>query len=255
MNLLPQKKMDRLRIELLKAYKKRYKKSGTLKYGTLNKSFTELELQHFLRNVPNDKFRLLFKYQAYLGLRIGEVTKLHISNIDFEKRELILTSEKTNKSDSLRIPHELFQETIEFIQKNKEQLIKSKGSIFFKDNDNNRNDVLYIDKNYVRKVFRETIIKTGLDYTYAVSDESLYGRKARTLHRLTTHSLRHYAITHFAKATNGNVVLTCRFARHSGPAMTMHYISRNNEELYKNIDKAFDMEELNNLSKSYRGAK
>ena len=59
--------MDRLRIELLKAYKKRYKKSGTPKYGTLNKSFTELELQHFLRNVPNDKFRLLFKYQAYLG--------------------------------------------------------------------------------------------------------------------------------------------------------------------------------------------
>ena len=86
--------MDRLRIELLKAYKKRYKKSGTPKYGTLNKSFTELELQHFLRNVPNDKFRLLFKYQAYLGLRIGEVTKLHISNIDFEKRELILTSEE-----------------------------------------------------------------------------------------------------------------------------------------------------------------
>ena len=84
-NRLPQKKMDRLRIELLKAYKKRYKKSGTPKYGTLSKSFTELELQHFLRNVPNDKFRLLFKYQAYLGLRIGEVTKLHISNIDFEK--------------------------------------------------------------------------------------------------------------------------------------------------------------------------
>ena len=124
--------MDRLRIELLKAYKKRYKKLRTPKYGTLNKSFTELELQHFLRNVPNDKFRLLFKYQAYLGLRIGEVTRLHISNINFEERELILTSEKTNKSDSLRIPHELFQETVEFIQKNKEQLIKSKGFIFSK---------------------------------------------------------------------------------------------------------------------------
>ena len=239
--------MDRLRIELLKTYKKRYKKSGAPKYGTLNKSFTELELQHFLRNVPSGKFRLLFKYQAYLGLRIGEVTRLHISNIDFEKRELILTSEKTNKSDSLRIPHELFQETVEFIQKNRDQLIKSKGFLFFKDNDNNHNDVLCIDKNYVRKVFRETIIKTGLDYTYAVSDESLYGRKSRTLHRLTTHSLRHYAITHFAKATNGNVVLTCRFARHSGPAMTMHYISRDNEELYEKIDNAFPLAQATNL--------
>ena len=249
MNRLPQKKLDRLRAVMLKSYNKRYKKSNVPKYGTLDKSFSELELQHFLRNVPNDKFRLLFKYQAYLGLRIGEVTKLHISNIDFEKRELILTSEKTNKSDALRIPHELFQETAEFIQKNKEQIRKSKGFILFKDNDNNHNEILCVDKNYVRKVFRETIVKTGLDYTYAVSDESLYGRKNRTLHRLTTHSLRHYAITHFAKATNGNVVLTCRFARHSGPAMTMHYISRDNEELYENIDNAFKNELLLQITK------
>ena len=176
---------------------------------------------------------------------------MHISNIGFEKRELILTSEKTNKSDSLRIPHELFQETVEFIQKNKEQIVKSKGFIFFKENDNNHNDVLCIDKNYARKIFRETITKIGLDFTYAVSDESLYGRKNRTLHRLTTHSLRHYAITHFAKATNGNVVLTCRFARHSGPTMTMHYISRDNEELYKNIDFAFPINDVIRLKNRF----
>ena len=102
----------------------------------------------------------------------------------------------------------------------------------------------------MRKVFRETIIKTGLDYTYAVSDESLYGRKNRALHRLTTHSLRHYTITHFAKATNGNVVLTCRFARHSGPAMTMHYISRDTEELYEKIDNAFKNDLLEELKKN-----
>ena len=247
--------MDRLRIELLKAYKKRYKKSGTPKYGTLNKSFTELELQHFLRNVPNDKFRLLFKYQAYLGLRIGEVTKLHISNIDFEKRELILTSEKTNKSDSLKIPYELFQETAEFIQKNKGDVEQTKGYIFFKENDNNNNQILHVDQDYVRKVFRQMIIKSGLDFTYAISDESLYGRKNRTLHRLTTHSLRHYAITHFAKATNGNVVLTSRFARHTGPAMTMHYISHDNEELYKNIDHAFPITEAINLKRKFYNQK
>ena len=37
-------------------------------------------------------------------------------------------------------------------------------------------------------------------------------RSVRQPHRLTTHSLRHYTITSFAKHTNGNLVLTSRFA-------------------------------------------
>lgn len=68
-----------------KTYKKRFKTSKEPKYGSINKAFTELELEHFLRNVKNDKFRLLFKYRAYLGLRIGEVSRLHASNINFDK--------------------------------------------------------------------------------------------------------------------------------------------------------------------------
>ena len=86
--------MIELKSRIHKVYVKRFKqKSGEPKYGSVNKGFTELELQHLLRNAPNGKFRLLFKYQAYLGLRIGEVTKLHMSNIDFEKRELTINSE------------------------------------------------------------------------------------------------------------------------------------------------------------------
>ena len=78
---------------------------------------------------------------------------------------------------------------------------------------------------------------SGLDSIYDYSEED--GKRNRALHRLTTHSLRHYAITHFAKATNGNIVQTCRFARHAKPETTMRYISRDNEELYKSIDFAF----------------
>jgi integrase len=80
---------------------------------------------------------------------------------------------------------------------------------------------------------------SGLDYAYRYSEEMYSGRKERPLYRITTHSLRHYAITKFAKSTNGNIVLTSRFARHADPSTTMQYISRDNEELYKNIDYAF----------------
>ncbi|MGC8578307.1 MAG: hypothetical protein ACP5M7_10000, partial [Thermoproteota archaeon] len=143
------------------------------------------------------------------------------------------------KMDSLLIPMELFKETIEFIAKNQEPIKAANGYIFFKDNDNNHNNVQHVDPSYTRKVFRETIKDAGLDYTYGYSEETYPSHRERPLYRLTTHSLRHYAITRFAKSTNGNVVLTSRFARHADPSTTMRYISKDNEELYKNIDYIF----------------
>ena len=237
--------MEELRKRLRENYERRFKRPKEPKYGTLNKGFTELELQHFLRNVPNDKFRLLFRYQAYLGLRIGEVCKLHISNIDFKKRELIIKSEKAYKVDSLLIPTELFRDSIMFIDKNTNQIKLANNYIFFKEHDRNENKVPHIDQNYVRKVFRETVQKCGFDMIYSYSEEGYSNKKERGLHRLTTHSLRHYAVTKFAKATNGNVVLTSRFARHLSPSTTIRYIAKDKEELYTNIELVFNKDKFN----------
>ena len=92
----------------------------------------------------------------------------------------------------------------------------------------------YLEQNYIRKVFREYVELAELDEVYDTSEES--NRKARKLHLLTTHSLRHYAITRFARQTNGNVVLASRFARHSDPNTTMRYIHTDKRELYNAID-------------------
>ncbi len=227
-----------------RVYKRRFKVPKEPKYGSINKAFTELELQHFLRNVKSEKFRLLFKYQAFLGLRVGEVSKLHISNINFDKRELTIQSEKSRKMDSLIIPPDLFKETIEYMAKNADRIKAAHGYVFFKDNDNNHNNIEHVEVNYVRKVFRETIKSAGLDSVYGHSDEAYSNHKGRRLFRLSTHSLRHYAITRFAKSTNGNVVLTSRFARHSRPDVTMTYISKDTEELYKEIDLAFSSSKI-----------
>ncbi len=54
-----------------RVYKRRFKVPKEPKYGSINKAFTETELQLFLRAVGSEKFRLLFEYQAYLGLRVG----------------------------------------------------------------------------------------------------------------------------------------------------------------------------------------
>ena len=90
-------------------------------------------------------------------------------------------------------------------------------------------------------------MRTGLDEVYDISEES-NGRTARQLHRLTTHSLRHYAITRFARSTNGNVVLASRFARHRNMSTTSRYISTDKKELYEVID-AISVSEVTLLKK------
>ena len=235
----PKWQLEALRTVMVKAYMQRFKRRREPRYGSINKGFTEPELQRFFRSIASAKFALLFKYQAYMGLRVGEVSRLHISNIDFDKRELTIKSEKSGHMDSLIIPLDLFKDTVEFIEKNQKGIDAADGYIFFKENDNGHTGLPYINLNYVRNVFREVVQQAGLNQTYGTSEEGYANHRSRPLHRLTTHSLRHYAITRFAKSTNGNIVLASRFARHSSPTTTMRYIAKDKDELYRNIDFAF----------------
>ena len=96
--------VEDLRTLIHRSYVKHFKRSRTQKYGNLNKGFTEYELQRFFRAIDSDKFRILFSYQAQLGLRIGEAVKLNVKNINFQTRELTLKTEKARIIDTLRIP-------------------------------------------------------------------------------------------------------------------------------------------------------
>ncbi len=229
--------IEELTTQIRQVYFKRFHKRKTPKYGSLNKGFTGQELQAFFRVVDDERLKLLFAYQSQLGLRIGEVCRLHLSSINFETRELTLKTEKARVTDSMIIPAPLFADTVTFIGKYTAQIEQAGGYIFFKGGASSRHE-LFLGPNYVRTAFRRYVVKAGLDFTYDISDESIEGREVRSLHRLTTHSLRHYAITNFAKTTNGNVVLTSRFARHASPETTMTYIHTSKEELYDGIEGA-----------------
>ena len=157
----------------------------------------------------------------------------------------MLTTEKSHKIDTLIIPQELFKETIMYVNKNIANIKAAQGYIFFKDaSAHKKSKTLCLDMDYARNMFRRSAQAAKLDQVYAYSEER-NGRKERRLYKLTSHSLRHYAITKFAKSTNGNVVLTSRFARHSDPGTTMRYIAKDSEELYKNIDFDFSTLQIN----------
>ena len=245
--------LQQLQSVLHKTQTKRFAgKRKTPKYGSLSKAFSDIQLERFLHVIDSDKFRLLFSYQAQLGLRIGEAVRVNINSIDLETRELTLKTEKAQVMDSLLIPMQLFKDTIAFISKYRAEIEKAQGYLFYADKLRTKRPEPFLEQNYVRNRFRHYIVLAGLDEVYHTSDET-QERSVRHLHRLTTHSLRHYAITRFAKQTNGNLVLTSRFARHSDPSTTMTYISTKKEELYKEIDNAFGLDQALSLKARISG--
>ncbi len=244
---LPKHYLVDIRKMVISQFKKRFDRSRIPKYGSLNKGFTERELQLFFKHVTNPKFHLLFSYQANLGLRLGEVIKVNVRDIKFESRELVVKTEKAMTLDTLLIPAPLFKETLDFIKANTGAIEKADGYLFFKEEGKSHKTCQYVDEGYVRNQFREYIQKAKLDEVYDQSDESRPERVPRTLHRLTTHSLRHYAITHFAEQNNGNVLLTSKFARHIKTETTMTYIHLNKKALYAGIDGAFSVSQVESL--------
>ena len=111
--------------------KKRFRGNAPPKYGSLNKGFSEQEVQAFFKVIENDKFHLLFGYQAQLGLRIGEAVKVNVKDIKFETRELIVKTEKAHVIDTMLIPIPLSRQTVEFINRNEKAITQAGGYVFF----------------------------------------------------------------------------------------------------------------------------
>ncbi|MHB1830772.1 MAG: hypothetical protein ACYCO0_05265, partial [Candidatus Micrarchaeaceae archaeon] len=115
----------------LKAYNIKSNKAPL--YGTLNKGFRQEELELFFRVIDNQKYRLLFSYQAYLGLRIGEAVKIKAEEINKDTRELKVFTEKARVLNTMIIPLSLFNETIEYMKANEAQISRADGYLFFAD--------------------------------------------------------------------------------------------------------------------------
>ena len=67
---------------LAEARKGRFLRRRTPKYGSMNKGFTEDEIERFFSVIDEPKARLLFSYQVVLGLRIGEAVRVNIKAIN-----------------------------------------------------------------------------------------------------------------------------------------------------------------------------
>jgi integrase len=188
----------------------------------MNKGFTEEELERFFNVIDDPKSHLLFSFMAVMGLRIGEAVRIHIKDINLRTRELRIFTEKSKKTDYSLIPIKLFDTVISYIDSYQDDIPMAKGFVFFSFDQMRKTAETepHITPETARKLFHCYIKKAKLDEIYGYSA----GAVAKPLYRLTPHSLRHYAITNFARKNNGNLMLASRFARHSKVSTTMIYI-------------------------------
>jgi len=96
-----------------------------------------------------------------------------MSNIDFDKRESTLQGEKSRKMDSLIISIDLFKETIEYMTRNAAKIKAANGYVFFKENDNNHNNIPYVRPRLRKKGFSRNLASSR-----AKSDIRLFGRNS-----------------------------------------------------------------------------
>lgn len=230
---------------LSEARKRRFLRSKRPKYGSMNKGFTEEELERFFSVVDEPRARLLFSFQAILGLRVGEAIRVNIQDINLRTRELCIFTEKSGKTDYLLMPEKLFEAALQHIAAYEKEIATSKGYLFFSVSRSKSETVSHITSHTVRVMFSDYVKKAKLEEVYGYS----VGTIPRSLHRLTPHSLRHYAITNFCRKNGGNVSLASKFARHTNLQATMTYIHTAKEELYGGIERAQDTKLLERVRK------
>jgi len=220
--------------------KRRYKNHQPPKYGDLNRTFTDAtELLVFLNHVQNERVRLVFLLQAFLGLRISEACKIRISDLDLEQRRVWVRSAKGSTPSSMFLVNEVHQPLVDYCKAKKKEL-EQQDYLFpsHAEQYNTKSRFPHISPNFCRKYFSKTRKLLGLNMTYGQSDEA-EGRKAHKLHKLTTHSFRRWFIQN-VHAKTGDLMLTQKLARHRMIEHTVVYLHANQEKLDCTVKEALE---------------
>lgn len=239
---LSKKRLVNLITALSDMRKKKYLRRRDKRYGNLNKGFTDEELVKFLKACRHTKAKIAFMMQAFLGLRVGEVVKVKAEDVDFCKNRIRIFTEKANTVDFLYLHRAIRGVLYDWVGKNQDEIAAHSGYIFYSENMAENRE--HISDNWLRKEFRDVCKLCGLDEWYAEADDDKHPffkthNRHRKLHRLTTHSLRHYFITKVYKRSN-NMKHTQKLARHTDIQSTQVYIYTNPEELENTLREVFE---------------
>ena len=173
---------------------RREKYSREYEYTDKKKGISPNQFEIFLNCVNKEKFKLIFILMYKLGLRVGEVVKIKIYDIDFSNYQLLVHNEKCNRKDILLIPLSVREILKNYIEKNKIEISKNKDYIFPAEK-----KFSYVSKDFVRNYFRKISIISGINKPRVQirNDEG-----ARNLYEFGTHSFRRGFCNNFYALSN-----------------------------------------------------
>lgn len=232
---LPKWRLEELLAAVKAELRVRYTRHQPPKYGAINKGFTEAELERFWPCVTNRKAKLVFQLMACLGLRVSEACRLRKEDIDLSGRRVWVRSAKGSRPTMFFLHDAIYYPLREFLREER----SDSPFLFPKTQAGNRH--VYLSPNWVRAEFRKAVGAAGLDFCYAESTER-HARPCRHLHRLTTHSLRHYFCRKCAIALNGDFRLLQQLSRHRDPKNVQRYCWVSQEETDQALEKVFSEE-------------
>lgn len=161
------------------------------------KVLTKEELSTFFNCVDNYKFKTIFMLVYGSGLRIGEVTNLHISDIDSKNRRIFVREGKGNKERYAVLP----KKSLEMLRK-------------YWRNYRPKVDTDFLFLNECNKPINQYVIRTHF---------RKYRRKAKLDEKVTVHTLRHSFCTSLIE--NGATLIQAKeLMGHSNIRSTMHYV-------------------------------
>jgi len=130
------------------------------------------EVSSIFEVTRNSKYRLLFMVMYSSGLRVGEATRLTVSDIDSERMVINIRAGKGNKDRCVMLSERLLLDLRRYWQQFRP------GSFFF----TSSRTGLPIDKRSIQKVLKKSAVEAGINKS------------------VTTHSLRHSFATHLLQA-------------------------------------------------------
>jgi len=203
--------------------------TGYIKYLT-DDEFKKIK--QFVNKLQSPSMRMCIKIMMYLGLRVGESIRLKRNNFNQNFSLLTYVMQKSKKVKERIVPESLRKELAKYYQTWHHRCID--GYLFFPSY-RNQSKNKHLQRNSIGLKFRDLRKTLDLDYSYYTS------KNGQKFHRLSPHTLRHYAIWKYYQAS-GNCLITARdMIGHSKIETTAKYIRSvefitNEKEI---IEKAF----------------
>jgi len=208
----------------------------------LCRNFTDEELYRFFEVIDDDKCRMCFQFMAFMGLRIGEAVRVNAGNINWKNRRFLIENIKARRVNHMFLHDLILDLLVTYMNKYRAKIRKYNGHLIFSENRAVNRE--YISDDYMRKCFRWYCEDAGLDDIYAkIPSVGQQVGKTRRLHRLTTHSLRHWFITKIWRMSK-DPVLTQKLARHQNFQITENYINLDREDEIQTLQKLFGCEKV-----------